>query len=324
MAVLYPIGADWNTAAHWSQSDGGGGDGWVPTASDEARFTSNSINMSLSANGVCLKLNLSAGTTAQLDLNDFNLDISSGGFTQAAGTVLAGSGQINCYGDCVITGGTFTAETSTFYFDGQATTLNASGVSFNHVKIDLAGSYVFTVSANCDIAGDFHGLNMGSISGGATITLAGDIYSDDVTFGGNVTIEFDGGTDQTIYPNLSYQMIPSVKINKGGGTLYLDDNITVGGNWERTAGTLDLQGHGVKIQRSANVTVNDGTTVFNDFTIAILGYHLTNSAVLQTSGTFKIETINQLNGSNVKCTGDIQSIDTLVGGSSTIEVCGSG
>jgi hypothetical protein len=111
MATYYfrNVGTDWNTASNWSLTDGGGADGAVPTAADDAYFTSNSGNCTIStASRVCLTL-IFSGVGAGNYAGTFTLNNTltvAGNITLSSSMTFDGTSTITINANSTITSNT--------------------------------------------------------------------------------------------------------------------------------------------------------------------------------------------------------------------------
>jgi hypothetical protein len=135
-------------------------------------------------------------------------------------------------------------------------TLNITGShTLNNVIFDGSNNYTFTTAAGTTltVSGTMSMIGTGNITlNTGTINLSGNLVLTNTGGGGGTSvIAFVSGANQAIISSLSINQncLPSITINKPGGTLSFPSLITVKGSWTYTAGTLD-------------VTTNNSTVVF--------------------------------------------------------------
>lgn len=154
---------------------------------------------------------------------------------------------ITVRGNWTYSGGTidYTSNNSTVVFEN---TLTISGThSLNNVVFDGSSNFGFTTAAGTTltISGTMSMIGTGNIGlNSGNINLLGNLVLSNTSVGGGGSsiISFVSTTDQSIISTLpiNQNALPSVTINKTGGTLIFPALITVKGNWTYTAGILDL------------------------------------------------------------------------------------
>jgi fibronectin-binding autotransporter adhesin len=128
MAAYYfrNSGTDWNTAANWSLTDGGGATGAVPTVADDVFFTVNSGNCTMGASRVCKSINFT-GYASQLTVATFTLTVSGDITFQAnqSSRIVGTTGTLTCGASGTITsnGGTWPLNFTINNVGGITTTL---------------------------------------------------------------------------------------------------------------------------------------------------------------------------------------------------------
>ena len=117
-------------------------------------------------------------------------------------------------------------------------TLNAAGMSFNHVGIKPNFSYSLTIQGTLDVNGD---LAIGSTTiaiNGGPITVAGNLSSSNTTVTGNASIVLDSTGNQ--YITAGSGRLPGGKfvINKSGGIAELSTDLILTGGLSILNGTF--------------------------------------------------------------------------------------
>ena len=268
MATYYfrNVGTDWNTASNWSTTDGGGADGAVPTAADDAYFTSNSGSCTIStASRVCKTL-IFSGVGAGNYANTFTLNNTltvSGNITLSASMTFSGTSTITVN------------TTSTLTSNGKTMTCN----------LTLTGASVtVTLGDNVTIDGNFS-LGAQTITGntlyvgGGLIQTAAGIAS---TFNSNIEL-IGTGNITSLSSNASFIGTGNLTINTSGtytitlltiygnnrSLIYTTGNVVCTGSctFLCTSGTFTIDMKGYPLHFQANSAVSLGT---NGGTITLL------------------------------------------------------
>jgi hypothetical protein len=308
MATYYfrNVGTDWNTASNWSLTDGGGATGAVPTAADDAYFTSNSGNCTIStASRVCLTL-IFSGVGAGNYTGTFTLNNTltvSGNITLSSGMTFAGTSTITINANSTITSNTKVfpcnitisgARTITLgddvYVTGNISTTGAVGntVTFNNNTLYVAGNFGtfnigMIITNNSNVV--MNGTGTFSVSTAFSATIRGTgTFSFDTT--GTITILtstfFAGVGGKTIQYVSGNVIVPRGNvlglIISGSGTLSvnLKGIINKGGVLLASQGTISLLSDleidgGTVTFGSALLTGSAPLTINNDGGNLILG-----------------------------------------------------
>ena len=215
----------WNTASNWSLTDGGGPTGVVPTATDDAYFTSNS--------GSCVV----AGTVGVCT----NLIFAGVGAGNYSGTLSLTSTNIFCGGNITLSP-TMTISTagpfSIYVLSATSATITSNGKTFtgNFRPGSLTGT--FTFADPCVITGIFW--FGGGTFNGSSITAQGNITSVDHGIApSTTTLTISGTANQTFNTGIFRFPLPTT-INKTGGTLTFAAQTTMISSLTYTAGTVDV------------------------------------------------------------------------------------
>jgi len=306
MANLFASGTTWNLASNWGLTSGAS-DGTVPTATDDVKFDANSVSMAIDVNATCLSMDTTGFTATLTQNATRTLTIGSGNLNWVAGTFAGGDSTIDINGTFALSGGTFTSTTATMFVLSTFTISGAPTFSANGgtIRVGESGSMTFTSNGETffnleffktaggtsiiTLADDFTIASGGELkmdktddstftvtpSGTRTITLKGDFTISDtsnsptVTFGNAfLTLVTDGTADQTFtYNDNRIRMGAAVTINKASGTFILGSDFGFGGNFTRTAGTVNQAGFTFIF-----TCVADGTLTTNGLTFVDLRF----------------------------------------------------
>lgn len=222
MAVYYfrNSNGNWNAAASWSTSDGGPANGAIPTAADDAYFTSNSGSCTVNAAGMVCKTLIFSGVGAGNYASTFTLSNTltvSGNITLSSAMTFAGTSTITVnasstltsngkimtcsltlsgvsvtltLGDNVTINGSFSIGAQTItgntLYVGGSLLQNAAGISSTlNSNIEMTGTgNIATLSGG----GNFGG------TGSLTINTSGIITITTLIFGGNRSFIYTAGT----------------------------------------------------------------------------------------------------------------------------------
>lgn len=193
-------------ASNWSTTDGGGADGAIPTAADDANFTANSGPCVVSSSRTCKNL-ITTGYTQALVLNS-TLSINGTAVTLGAACSVSGtSGLLFSVGGITLTtnGVAIQCRVTLFGSNGFTTTLSGNAtvnsISWSLNKI-LNGNTLFVVSAiDSSVGGNLSGTTtvegMGAFtwSGSASgLTNNFNINAGSNTFTVSGTVSYRAGT----------------------------------------------------------------------------------------------------------------------------------
>lgn len=327
---------NWSNTSNWSASSGGVGLASVPVAGDNAIFDGGPLGLSV---GDCImnvavsvgSITVTSGYTGTITqtvnsvmvsgnasfgggtFNGGSADISIGGtFTLSATTFSCTPGTLELDGNAGFTGGSFAHNNGLVKFNG-AVSQTLSGTSPVFYSLEFVGkgnTHTLSSSGNIIVA------NSLSISGSGSCTLNTGLLdlrgslnlSNTATGGGgSATIDFTGVANQVINSSLliNQSSLPSVTINKTGGTLTFPALITVCGNWNYASGTTD-------------VTANASTVAFsgNGITVSSAGMQLYNVVIAGNTSTL-------LNDMTIKNDLTISGTGILSAGSNTINLSGN-
>ncbi|MES2431859.1 MAG: hypothetical protein V4556_13075 [Bacteroidota bacterium] len=216
-------------------------------------------------------MSLSDGTTNHtIALSASTGTITIGGsLTESGGANITFTGAASLYigKDFTYTNGTFTAGSSTVYYNGTnaqsvgAVTYNnivsakASGIASINNATTVSGNLTissseFDINATTTITGDLTVSSGATIRGNtATINISGNLFNSGTFIPGNGTITFNGTNNQSI----SLATFNNIVINKASGNTNFTGNVSVYGDFSILAGNIDL------VSYSANRTSLGGT-----------------------------------------------------------------
>jgi len=345
--------ANWNNTANWSTTSGGAGGASVPSTGDIANFDNNGPgNCSIPVSATISDLVLNAGYTGTIT-QSANPIIITGSATFAGGS-FAGSSSSITFGGALTLSGTNFILPATLYLNGSALTYSAgtidpltnsstvvfgggmtitgsltlNNVSFNNttpwpMTVTLASATVLTIDGNMAMTGtqplNFTGSMidlMGNLSLGNTATGGG----------GSTVLTFDGTGNQAITgtPAIGQSALPTVNINKAGGTLTLPAMVSEGGSaWTYTSGTIDATTNNSTVAFVNGVTITGSHTLNNisfsnttpwgmTYTIAA-GTTLTAAGTVTTTGS-QTQTFS---GGTIDLLGNLSVVNTATGGGGT-------
>jgi hypothetical protein len=261
----------------------------------------------------------------------------NGNFSMSNGTFTAGANQsiiIGPGGDWTFSAGTFTAGSSTVTFQGvsgNANVIDSGSMSFNNVILGTYWGQVVTITGTMDINGNLT-LNLWQVDTG-TITVFGNLTTSTTFASGSATFVLDGTGAQTLGASGGTGYLPgNIIINKGGGTLTIQDTIYVvvtnaGTCWTYTAGTVDAGSSTIIFAGLASQTISSGAMSFNNVTFDF--YH---GAIMTVSGTMDINgnvVMKRnlgciINGGTITIAGNLTSTTAGTSGTLAIVLDGTG
>lgn len=274
-------------------------------------------------NGTGNQLLDGAGATSQGRLPNVVINKPSG--------TLSYQDYINVTGNWTRTAGDVSPGTSTVAFVGTKT------ISCTDTLYDVAfsGGGTFTISGGGSTINVLHTFtNQGTLDqtfNTGTINLFGDIVILNTGTGGGGTATFNicGSANQTLDGSAAGTegRFPNVIINRTGGTLYLQDFISVVGNWTRTAGDTDPGTHSTVVFGGTK-TITGTDTFYNarfgggTSTFTILDTLTINDTLTLAGNTFS----TTYNTGIIYAKGDITigNTGTSGGGTATIVMNGNG
>jgi hypothetical protein len=273
--------SDWNNTANWAATNGGAGGQSVPSTNDTAYFTSAATaqcNLNMNASIKRMEMGASCGTFAQ---GTYALTLGTTGGLFSGGTFSGGSGSITSSGTVTVSGcaftstsGLFTANSDFTFSSGsfahnsgslKFTASNTISGSINCYNLEfapasnsifvIASGTTLTVTATLTLSGSSEiVINTGAIHAKGNIVLS-NTYSSN-TAGGSASLVINGTADQTINGNGTEgnSRLPHVTINKSSDTLFLEDTISIQGNFVYTSGIVHAGTSTVHFTGSKTIT----------------------------------------------------------------------
>jgi hypothetical protein len=175
-------------------------------------------------------------------------------------------------------------------------------MAFNNVTIAMGSGDTLTATAMV-VKGNLSLTGLGSLSG--TIAASGNVTTSDTTVSGPGTILFTGSGNQTLTASTAGAQVPSVEINKSGGTLTLSSANPIGvtGNWTDDAtntSTIVTTGSTVVFasfgSRSVNTGSGAGAMAFNNVTIAMGSGDTLTVTAMAVNGDLTVTSVGTING----------------------------
>lgn len=248
-------------------------------------------------------------------LNKIRVD---GDWTYTSGTIDAGTSTVAFVNSKTITGThslynvIFSGGTTSTYTIVSGTTLTVSG------ELQTDGSLAVTINT-----GDIHA--QGNITINNSYSAASGGGTATITINGTGDQYFSGAVDLTPKGRL-----PNIVINKSSGTLYLQNAISVAGNWTYTAGTIDA------VTGNSTVTFVNAKTITGSHTLynAVFSgatnvtYTIASGTTLTLDGSVTYSSTNNivLSTGTLVVKGDLNFTNTGTGGGGTalIKIAGTG
>jgi hypothetical protein len=315
MAAYYfrNSGTDWNTAANWSLTDGGGATGAVPTVADDVFFTVNSGNCIMGANRVCRALSFT-GYTSTLTVATFTLTTNNNiTFQPTQSSIIVGTtGTLACNTTATITsnGGTWPLNFTTNPFAATTITLaddmrvtgsfiqTGAGRTMNGNKLYIATNV--TMLQALDGTTDLVMNGSGTYSGTQRCNLEIDSPSGNIIITGTVQFQrrFIITSVGTItMTSANFTPFGTIIIDVGGRTIGNLTNIASTVTFlsdiyctNHTTNTAILNGPG-KIYVSGNFNLNSvspGTAVYEATGSGTITGNLSNPIIINSSGTYTL------------------------------------
>jgi len=215
-----------------------------------------------------------------------------------------------------------TTNNSTIVFEN---TLTITGThTLNNVVFDGSNNYTFTTgpTTTLTISGSMSYTGTGNITlSGGNINLNGNLTLTNTGSGGGTTLlSFTSAGNQTISNSspVNESVLPSVAINKAGGTLTFPALLTVKGSWTYVSGALD-------------VTTNNSTIVFGSplgtGVFGITGSHTLNNVTFEgnnnNTATVNTGTLLTITGTLATTGASNVFINTTIAGATAIQAQGN-
>ncbi len=329
--------SNWSDAANWSTNT-------VPTSADNVVFDGTSAknvvvnsttrtvqNMLISGSYTgTISLSANLNVTGNLDQSGGTLNAGSralsitGNTNLTGGTFVASSATTTLSGNVIVAGASFNANNGTIMLSGGDKTVNASGVSFNHVTFNLAAGGDLTVVGTMDVNGNLRiqGSTTSTFAAG-TVTVAGNLTTTNTGFTGAGLIVLDGSGNQTFSGN---GQVGNLTIQKSGGTLTLANTIYVAGNWQHISGAVNA-GTSTVVFQGGDKSVDASGMSFNNVTLNLgAGGDLTVIGTMDVNGNLLIQgsTTSTLAAGTMTVAGNLTTTNTGFTGAGLIVLDGSG
>ncbi|MES1214000.1 MAG: T9SS type A sorting domain-containing protein, partial [Bacteroidota bacterium] len=242
-----------------------------------ATHTISAGNQNMTVNGDLLLSDGTSGHVINLSAGSSTI-IINGSLTETGGANInfTGNTALSIKNDFTYSSGTFTSGTGTVTYNGTGVQL-AAPVNYNHLVINKT-SGIASVNAASAIAGNLT-LTSGELDFNADATIAGNVsiasgtnlYGNGITLNvggnwsgsgtfnpGNGLVNFNGTGAQSV----AAAIFNDVTINKASGIASLSGNITLAGNLNVQAGTLNLGTYTADRNSSGGqFTLANGTTI---------------------------------------------------------------
>ncbi|PCJ60858.1 MAG: hypothetical protein COA79_07305 [Planctomycetota bacterium] len=312
------VSVNWTDAGNWQG-------GVVPTNTDVAYFTgafNNPCTINATSNCNVKGINVSQGYTSAITQASAMI-IGSRGFEFGGGGFVGGSQTITNARFFRQFGGTFTSTSGdheitapggvdlfgifagtyvhngglvTIVGAGNGTITTPAGSPFNNLTLKTSGAIFGTFY----VANDFNRFAGSNNNLNSDVYLSGDYLGTGGTAGGTGTIRFTGtGTQSVTNPNL-----PSVIVNTTGPLLVPAD-ITIGGDWTRTTGTVTWNANKATFNNVTNGDITITSGVFYDLELSKVATNTVNLVdAVSVANDLTISSLANLNGSNIEIMGD--------------------
>ena len=186
--------------------------------------------------------------------------------------------------------------------------------------IDLQSGSIHAAGHDLDVNGDVNVTGASLNVGSGSLSLEGDLVVDGTaSLSINGALNFDGAEDQNL--SLAGHSLHDVSVDKAGGTLALDGEIHIDGDFTVSAGTVEGGTSEVHFEGNG-ATITAGDSTFND--LVIDGGTMTLNGNLDVDGDLNIENAYYLNGAEIEVAGNIVTTDNTVYGSTVIVLDGDG
>ncbi|MBK7892525.1 MAG: DUF2341 domain-containing protein [Bdellovibrionales bacterium] len=353
--------SNWDTAANWA-----GGN--VPGASDTPAFQDTycgancnaTMNAAVNIRGLQM-LSPYTGTITQASGSTVTVGLT--GWTQAAGTFAGSDAAVTIGGVFLLSGGTFTAPSSTVSVDGTYTVSGAGTFTAGTSTVQFTGSGTRTITPGTgtynNVTFPAQTLCYGYALGGATLKVGGlltvnarnhcgpvplldngtvEAYGDVVVgthgLNGTASIVLKGNVAGQTVTGVTGASIPNLQIAAGANNVTLSGTIDVFGNYIVTSvGTLTLTGTTLRFVGTGAATITPGTHMYNNVSIPFLnacnswnlgGGTLNVGGALVVAGSSWCSGIARaLDNGTVKAYGSVDLSQAFQGGTGVILVAGN-
>jgi hypothetical protein len=302
------VASNWNNTANWSNVSGGAGGFSVPGIGDAVIFNNARVgNCTLDMPGTVLSFTVSAGYTGTI-FQGANIVSTVNNVSFAAGTFIAGSGNIIIGGSSTFTGGLFTGSTGNISITGNA---SFTGGTFT------GGSGNITIGANFTLNGTIFTASSGILEfdGNAAFTSATFTHNN-----GSMRFSATGGTTTISGTSPACFLLEfvgngfSYNITSAGNITVANDlNFTGGSLYNINTGTIDVSGN-INVTNTAAgcagtglININGtGNQNFSGSSGAGLGA-LPKVTINKTSGTLNLSNFPSISNTFMYTTGPVNA-----------------
>ncbi len=222
-------------------------------------------------------------------------------------------GIVSVWGDWTYTSGNtdYATDSATIAFTNSNHILSGANQFFN-MTLEFNGGGDFDVNDTTEIYGTFSlSSNQGTdIDGPGVLDVYGDISISNTSGGndGNGLVRLVGNNDQSIIStsNAEAGELPSVNINKTGGTASFDGIISVFGDWTYDAGTVDMTTDSEILILKGGGFVLDGEAASN---MSFWAIELRDGNRRSLTGDVFVENLLDLNGGEIDLNGNTLTIN---------------
>jgi hypothetical protein len=273
----------WGTATNWSTTDGGAGDGAVPTVADNAYFSNNSGNCDVNASArTCLNIDFTKGTgfVGSFTFTQ-NLTIGTNGSAIFNGTAMTSSGT----GIFILTAGC---------------SLKSNGhILGNELRMSANGTY--TLVDNCETTGALNHTAGTTVTyaGAFTLKVGGNLTVTSTTVSGTVSIIMNGTTGTQTWSGAG-TLKNNLEIASTGGTVAIGSVMYNTGTLLYTSGVMSMGTSIIYIVGS--VTIDCGGMSFYSIVWQTLGGTTTLLGKLTMTNIMQLSVSTTFAGSyNIQC-----------------------
>lgn len=221
------------------------------------------------------------------------------------------AGPIGVFNNWTHTAGTVDPGAEPLSFVGYDKTIVAGTMQYGNVIFNTGGNSI-TTSGTMNVAGSFTIQSINYMSGG-TIAVAGNVTTNDTALIGwpGTVVKISGSANQTLKAGVANALLPSVEINKSGGTLTIAGPIGVFNSWTHTAGTVDPGTEALKFV-GYDKTITAGTMSYGNVEIDTGGNSVTLADTMDVNGSFTLRSVNYFQGGTIYVAGDLTTLDSSV------------
>lgn len=221
------------------------------------------------------------------------------------------TGPIGVFNHWTHTAGPVDPGTQPLQFVGFDKTIVPGSMTYGDVVFNTGGNSI-TTSGTMDVNGSFTIQSVNYMSGGA-INVAGNVTTNDTALIGypGTVIRFDGAGDQTLTAGVPNALVPTIDINKTGGTLTIAGPIGVFNHWTHTAGNVEAGSQPLRFV-GFDKTITPGTMSYGNVEISTGGNSVTVNGPMDVNGSFTLTSVNYFQGGTIYVAGDLSAVDSSV------------